>query len=92
VFASACLSQTTHTALTNLLSQTTPPTLLSHAHALTHSTPTQKTAIRSAYADSKTLSEAQREALFAAVRADDQLAHAADVISAATISAKMLGR
>ncbi len=45
-----------------------------------------------AYADSKTLTEAQREALFGQVEADEDLVYIHDVLSAATISAQMLGR
>ncbi|KIY94910.1 Ribonuclease H2 subunit A [Monoraphidium neglectum] len=45
-----------------------------------------------AYADSKTLTEAQREALFGQVVNDPQLAYRHDTLSAALISAQMLGR
>lgn len=45
-----------------------------------------------AYADSKTLTEAQREALFAAVSSDPLLAYRHDSLSAASISSSMLGR
>jgi ribonuclease H2 subunit A len=44
------------------------------------------------YADSKTLTEPQRAALFSRVAADADLAHAVDVLSAPTLSARMLGR
>jgi hypothetical protein len=45
-----------------------------------------------AYADSKTLTEAQRAGLFAQVTADERLAYAHDALSAALISQQMLGR
>lgn len=45
-----------------------------------------------AYADSKTLTEAQREGLFAQVTADTSLAYRHDVLGAPFISAQMLGR
>jgi hypothetical protein len=45
-----------------------------------------------AYADSKTLTHAQREALFKQVQADEQLAYASDSLSAAFISGQMLAR
>lgn len=45
-----------------------------------------------AYADSKTLTEAQRESLFAAIQLDEQLAYSADVLGASFISSQMLGR
>jgi ribonuclease H2 subunit A len=44
------------------------------------------------YADSKTLTEPQRAALFSRVAADPDLAHAVDVLGAPTLSARMLGR
>jgi len=45
-----------------------------------------------AYADSKTLTEAQRESLFAQVEADPDLVYMHDILSARAISAQMLGR
>jgi hypothetical protein len=45
-----------------------------------------------AYADSKTLTEAQREGLFSQVVADEALAYRHDVLGAGVISAQMLGR
>ena len=45
-----------------------------------------------AYADSKTLTHAQRDALFEQVQADEQLAYASDSLSAAFISGQMLAR
>jgi ribonuclease HII len=43
-------------------------------------------------ADSKTLAEEKREALFKRIQADEKLLWAVDVISAAELSAKMLSR
>jgi ribonuclease HII len=45
-----------------------------------------------AYADSKTLTEAQREGLYQQVRAEPQLAALRDSLSAAALSAAALGR
>lgn len=45
-----------------------------------------------AFADSKTLKDEQREALFAEIRGDDRIGYAIDAVSAAYISAKMLQR
>jgi hypothetical protein len=45
-----------------------------------------------AYADSKTLTEAQREGLYQQVRGDPQLGAISDSLSAATLSAAALGR
>lgn len=45
-----------------------------------------------AFADSKTLNEEQREALFADIRADGRLGYAIESVSAAYISARMLRR
>lgn len=48
------------------------------------------TLAKQAYADSKTLSEEKRDALFSALQADPRLGHLVDVTSADTISACML--
>ncbi|GBF93409.1 ribonuclease H2 subunit A [Raphidocelis subcapitata] len=50
------------------------------------------TLAKKAYADSKTLTEAQRAGLFAQITADERLAYAHEALSAAVISQQMLGR
>lgn len=45
-----------------------------------------------AFADSKTLKDEQREALFADIRGDGRLGYAIESVSAAYISARMLRR
>lgn len=45
-----------------------------------------------AFADSKTLKDERREALFADIRGDGRLGYAIEAVSAAYISAKMLQR
>lgn len=47
---------------------------------------------RRAFADSKTLNEEQREALFADIQGDGRLGYAIESVSAAYISARMLRR
>ncbi len=45
-----------------------------------------------AFADSKTLKDEQRDALFAKIRGDGKIGYAINSVSAAHISAKMLQR
>lgn len=50
------------------------------------------TAWARSFADSKTLTEAKREALYEELAADTDMGYAADVLSAKELSAKMLSR
>eukprot|EP00879_Flechtneria_rotunda_P022504 GHRR01023755.1.p1 GENE.GHRR01023755.1~~GHRR01023755.1.p1 ORF type:complete len:324 (+),score=117.04 GHRR01023755.1:855-1826(+) len=52
----------------------------------------RETLATKSYADSKTLTEAERSKLFAALAADSNCVYAADALSAAFISGHMLGR